>query len=137
MFSHMRIARPVTNLERSFRMYSQGLSLKRIADFTNHNGFSGIMLGLEELPWHMELTLCHEHPVKPLQTEEDLLVLYYPHKNEWEQTCARMMNAGFVMVNAFNSYWDVNGRTFSDFDGYRVVIQNKAWSSSLLPQNNT
>lgn len=135
MFSQMRIAKPVTHLERSFQMYSKGLGLKRIADFTDHDGFSGVMLGLEGLPWHIELTLCHHHPVKPRQTEEDLLVLYYPDKDEWEQTCARMVAAGFVMVSAFNAYWDVNGRTFCDLDGYRVVIQNRAWAPAPLSQD--
>lgn len=36
MFSHMRIARPVTDLARACTMYSQGLELQRIADFTDH-----------------------------------------------------------------------------------------------------
>lgn len=128
MFTHMRIAKPVTNLERSFLMYSKGLSLKKIADFSDHDGFSGIMLGQDGLPWHMELTVCHHHPVQPLQTEEDLLILYYPDKDEWEHVCIRMSNAGFTVVDSFNPYWDVNGRTFVDFDGYRVVIQNKEWA---------
>jgi len=39
-----------------------------------------------------------------------------------------MVEAGFNVVNSLNPYWDVNGRTFVDPDGYRVVIQNKAWS---------
>lgn len=128
MFTHMRIAKPVSNLERSFLMYSQGLDLQKIAEFNNHDGFNGIMLGRNDISWHIEFTVCQHHPVQPSQTEEDLLVLYYPHKEEWESTCARMVEAGFNAVSSFNPYWDVNGRTFVDPDGYRVVIQNKAWS---------
>ena len=127
MFTHMRIAKPVTNLERFFLMYSQGLELKKIAEFKDHDGFNGIMLGREDLAWHIELTICQYHPVQPLHTEEDLLVLYYKNKKEWEQTCTRMIEAGFKMTNSFNPYWDVNGKTFTDLDGYRVVIQNKEW----------
>lgn len=127
MFSHMRIARPVTNLEQAYQQYSKGLGLKRIADFSDHEGFSGVMLGREGLGWHMELTLCHHHPVQPSQTDEDLLVLYYPEKAEWEAACATMLDAGFIPVASFNPYWDRNGRTFADADGYRVVIQNQAW----------
>ncbi len=37
MFAHMRIAKPVTNLERSFLMYSQGLGLHKIAEFNDLN----------------------------------------------------------------------------------------------------
>jgi hypothetical protein len=59
-----------------------------------------------------------------------LLVLYYPDENEWAHGCERMINAGFRMTGSFNPYWDVNGRTFVDSDGYRVVVQNKAWASA-------
>lgn len=127
MFTHMRIAKPVTNLEKSFLMYSQGLGLHKIAEFNDHNGFDRIMLGREELNWHIEFTFCLNHPVQPLQTEEDLLVLYYSDKNEWVHACKRMADASFKMVNSFNPYWDMNGKTFIDSDGYRVVLQNKAW----------
>ncbi len=131
-FVHMRIARPVTNLELSYQMYSKGLSLNKIADFNDHEGFSGIMLGREGLHWHMEFTTCHNHPIKPLHTEEDLLVLYYPDSIEWEGVCVRMVESGFSFVSSFNPYWDVNGRTFEDRDGYRVVIQNRSWP---MPKN--
>jgi hypothetical protein len=36
--------------------------------------------------------------------------------------------AGFLRVTAFNPYWEVNGVTFVDRDGYRTVLQNRAWS---------
>ncbi|EAU0764657.1 VOC family protein [Salmonella enterica] len=127
MFTHMRIAKPVTNLERSFLMYNQGLGLHKIAEFEDHNGFNGIMLGRGDLQWHIEFTFCHNHPVQPLPTEEDLLVLYYSDENEWMSACKRMIDAGFRVSTSFNPYWDVNGKTFVDRDGYRVVMQNKAW----------
>lgn len=41
----MRIAKPVTNLERSFLMYSQGMDMHKIAEFNDHDGFDGRMLG--------------------------------------------------------------------------------------------
>lgn len=128
MFTHMRIARPVTDLELSSRMYRQGLELHTIADFADHDGFSGIMLGRDDVQWHIEFTVCHHHPVSPSPTEDDLLVLYYPDKTEWERVCARMLAAGFTQAASFNPYWDVKGRTFVDGDGYRVVIQNAAWA---------
>ncbi|MBZ7339633.1 VOC family protein, partial [Klebsiella grimontii] len=54
MFTHMRIAKPVANLERSFLMYSKGLGLHKIAEFNDHDGFNGIMLGRGDLDWHIE-----------------------------------------------------------------------------------
>lgn len=128
-FVHMRIARPITRLDVALRMYSEGLGLKKIADFTDHKGFSGVMLGRAHLQWHIEFTVCHTHPVQPSPTEDDLLVLYYPDSAEWAQVCTNMLGAGFVAVRSFNPYWDVNGRTFADPDGYRVVIQNRGWDT--------
>jgi hypothetical protein len=39
-----------------------------------------------------------------------------------------MEQAGYRSVRAFNAYWDKNGKTFEGPDGYRVVLQNAAWS---------
>lgn len=127
MLSHMRIARPVTDLEKTCRMYCQGLGLQKIADFSDHQGFSGVMVGSEQFSWHLEFTLCHHHPVAPSPTDDDLLVLYYPDSTAWRQVCANMEAAGFSVVASFNPYWDINGRTFRDSDGYRVVLQNQTW----------
>ena len=38
-----------------------------------------------------------------------------------------MAEAGFKVVRSFNPYWDIRGRTFEDFDGYRIVMQNAGW----------
>jgi hypothetical protein len=38
-----------------------------------------------------------------------------------------MENAGFKSVASFNPYWDTNGRTYVDHDGYRIVLQHADW----------
>ncbi len=63
----------------------------------------------------------------PSPGDEDLLVLYYPQQAAWEAQCTAMDAAGFLRVTAFNPYWEVNGVTFVDRDGYRTVLQNRAW----------
>lgn len=126
----MRIARPVTDLELTCRMYCEALGLRRIADFTDHDGFSGVMIGHPDLSWHIEFTLCHAHPVQPAPTSEDLLVLYYPDEEEWTTRCDAMSKAGFTSVASFNPYWDIAGKTWQDHNGYRVVLQNRAWVTS-------
>ena len=59
---------------------------------------------------------------------EHLLVFYVPDRTEWEQRCVRMQSAGFHEVKSFNPFWDRQGKTFEDVDGYRVVIANSAWT---------
>lgn len=126
-FYHLRIARPVSDLLRSRDMYHQGLALEIIGEFSDHAGFSGYMLGRPDMSWHLEFTQCHHHPVTPSPSDEDLLVLYIPEKAEWEAYCRKMRAAGFNPVPSFNPYWDSTGASFEDHDGYRVVLQNRAW----------
>jgi len=126
-FYHLRIARPVSCLARSCEMYSRGLKLEVLGSFTDHAGFDGCMLGQDGQSWHLEFTQCIDHPLTPNPTVEDLLVLYIPQHEAWQDACKNMDNAGFRRVAAFNPYWDIKGTTFEDEDGYRVVIQNNRW----------
>jgi hypothetical protein len=38
-----------------------------------------------------------------------------------------MRQQGFAPVAAYNPYWDQQGLTFADPDGYHIVLQNSAW----------
>jgi len=127
---HLRIARPVTNLSRTQSMYCDGLGLRVIDRFENHEGFDGAMLGLAGSTYHFEFTYCRAHPVVPAPTAEDLAIFYIPDSSEWQAVCASMLAAGFREVAPFNPYWGVRGRTFEDPDGYRIVLQNAEWSNA-------
>jgi hypothetical protein len=134
MHYHLRIARPVTNLVKSATLYQHGLALTELSRFEDHQGFDGVMLGDATSCFHIELTYCRHHPVTPSPTAEDLLVFYVPDQNEWHQRCEAMQVAGFSLVEPFNPYWAVHGKTFQDEDGYRVVIQHASWPSSMITQ---
>ena len=110
-------------------MYCQGLDLRVIGSFENHEGFDGVMLGMAGASYHFELTHCRAHPVVPAATAEDLAIFYIPVRSEWRGACAKMLAAGFKQVASFNPYWDRGGRTFEDPDGYRIVLQNAEWSN--------
>jgi catechol 2,3-dioxygenase-like lactoylglutathione lyase family enzyme len=129
MSPHLRIARPVSNLARSADMYCRGLGLRVVGSFEDHDGFDGVMLGVEGSSYHFEFTHCRSHPVTPSPTAEDLVILYIPVASEWQAACARMLAAGFKQVASFNPYWAAQGRTYEDMDGYRVVLQHGEWSN--------
>lgn len=129
MPAHLRIARPVGDIDRSRAMYCEGLDLRVLGSFTDHDGFDGVMIGRAGLEYHFELTRCRSHAVLPSPTPEDLVVFYIAGADEWSAACSRMEAAGFATVSSFNPYWDVHGRTFEDPDGYRVVLQNTEWVS--------
>jgi hypothetical protein len=129
MPSQLRIARPVSDLEKTKVMYCSGLGLSVIGSFENHDGFDGIMLGQAGSNYHFEFTHCRSHPVLPTPTSEDLAVFYVKEPAEWQSACSNMRAAGFKQVESFNPYWDVRGKTFEDDDGYRVVLQCSDWSN--------
>jgi hypothetical protein len=90
------------------------------------------MIGQPDASYHIEFTHCRARPVRAAPTAEDLVVFYLPAPGEWRRACARMLAAGFAQVASFNPYWDRQGRTFEDPDGYRVVLQNAEWRNVPL-----
>ena len=124
----MRVARPTDNLTTIKNMYINGLGFVLLGEFTDHDGFDGVMLGQPNAPYHLEFIAKAGHTVGTAPTQDNLLVFYIPEQDEWEEHCQKMRQAGFIEVPSFNPYWDVQGKTFEDVDGYRVVLQNTVWS---------
>jgi hypothetical protein len=114
-------------------MYCDGLGARVIDRFEDHEGFDGVMLGLDGADYHFEFTRRRAGPVVPTPTHEDLIVFYIPARGEWANRCAKMLAAGFKQVASLNPYWELLGRTFEDDDGYRVVLQNAEWSHVEQP----
>lgn len=124
----IRIARPTDQLELIVLMYREGLGLEVLGSFYDHDGFDGIMLGHPGEHYHLEFTSKEGHRAGKAPTKENILVFYIEDKNEWKYQCEKMTFAGFNKVDSFNPYWDKDGCTFEDADGYRVVLQNSAWN---------
>jgi catechol 2,3-dioxygenase-like lactoylglutathione lyase family enzyme len=123
----LRIARPSDDLNRLLHFYRDGLGLVVLYQFEDHDGFDGLMLGQKGAPYHFEFTKKQGHLAGRAPTDDNLLVFYYPDVTEWRAAVQRMRDAGFASVNSFNPYWDRDGLTFEDPDGYRVVLQNAPW----------
>jgi catechol 2,3-dioxygenase-like lactoylglutathione lyase family enzyme len=122
------VARPTDNLDAIVRFYRNGLGLQILAEFYDHEGFDGIMLGHPKAPYHLEFTRKAGHTAGKAPTEDNLLVFYLPDAEEWNNAITRMREQGYTPVASFNPYRDKQGKTFEDPDGYRVVLQNAAWS---------
>lgn len=123
----LRVARPSDDLEALLRLYEQGLGLAVLYRFRDHDGFDGVMLGREGAPYHFEFTRAHGHAAGRAPTPDNLLVFYLPDADDWNAAVRRMQDAGFDPVPSFNPYWDRDGMTFEDPDGYRIVLQKAAW----------
>jgi catechol 2,3-dioxygenase-like lactoylglutathione lyase family enzyme len=126
--AHLRVARPTDDLAAVVRFYRDALGLDVLCEFQDHDGFDGVMLGRKGAGYHLEFTRNAGHRVGRAPTEDNLLVFYLPDRVEWQQAIDRLTQYGYYPVEAFNPYWDRHGKTFEDPDGYRVVLQNAAWT---------
>lgn len=122
-----RVARPTDHLEEVVRFYRDGLGLTVIGSFADHDGFDGVILGMPGETYHLEFTRLRGHLAGRAPSADHLLVFYLPNEDDWREAVARMRDAGYEPVASFNPYWDRDGCTFEDPDGYRVVLQNAAW----------
>jgi catechol 2,3-dioxygenase-like lactoylglutathione lyase family enzyme len=127
----MRVARPTDRLDEVVRFYTDGLGLRVIGSFEDHDGFDGVMVGAPGAAYHLEFTRKRGHAAGRAPTEDNLLVFYLPDLEEWRRAVARMQSAGYQPVASFNPYWDHHGKTFEDPDGYRVVLENASWRPAL------
>jgi catechol 2,3-dioxygenase-like lactoylglutathione lyase family enzyme len=123
----IRIARPTNDLDAITRFYRDGLGLIELDRFEGHEGFDGIMLGHRGAAYHLEFTRAHGHKAGRAPTQDNLIVFYLPDRTAWDAAVARMKSHGYLPVRSFNPFWDRQGVTFEDCDGYRVVLQNSDW----------
>jgi len=124
----MRVARPTDDLESVASFYRDGLGFSELSRFEDHAGFDGVMLGLPGAPYHLEFTTARGHRAGRAPTADNLLVFYLPDAQQWDEAVARLKSAGYEPVASFNPYWDRDGLTFEDPDGYRIVLQHDAWT---------
>jgi catechol 2,3-dioxygenase-like lactoylglutathione lyase family enzyme len=125
--AHLRVARPTDNLDAVVKFYRDGLGFAVLDQFKGHEGFDGVMLGHQGAPYHLEFTSKKGHKVGKAPTDDNLLVFYLPDPADWKKAVDSLAEQGILPVKSFNPYWDKNGRTFADPDGYRVVLQNSKW----------
>ncbi len=127
----VRIARPTDKFDEIVRFYTDGLGLQILDKFENHEGFDGIIVGIPGETYHFEFT--HQkghfegHFVGRAPTQDNLIVFYIPDRSEWDRAIIKMNSIGYEAVPSYNPYWDIDGATFEDPDGYRVVLQNSEW----------
>ena len=125
----LRVVRPTDNLPEILRFYRDGLGLEVLDSFEDCNGLDAAFLGTPGGMYHFAFTHYHDQPAGKAPTQDNLLVFYLPDADVWRQAVERMQRHGYEPVKAYNPYWDVNGQTFEDPDGYRVVLQHASWDA--------
>lgn len=121
--AQVRIARPTDKLQEVVRFYCQGLGLRRLGGFENHNGYDGVMVGLPGLGYHLEFTQHQHGSPCPAPTKDNLLVLYIPDLQSINTVVERLGSMGYPAVEPENPYWKDKGAiTIQDPDGWRLVL---------------
>jgi len=121
----LRVARHTEQLDALVRFYRDGLGLKELGGFADHDGYEGVFLEVPGTRAHLELTAGGVHAA-PVPHPESLLVLYLGDEDAVRTVAARLP---VEPVAPANPYWAQHGLTFEDPDGFRVVLVPERWEA--------
>jgi hypothetical protein len=118
----VRVARPTDRLAEVVAFYRDVVGLGVIGGFDDHDGYTGVMLGLPDGMVHLELTTHVDGSPGEVPSADDLLVLYCDEA-ERRRIEQRMATHSVRPVSSANPYWSTVGAlTLADPDGRRLVI---------------
>lgn len=117
----LRNARHTANLQPIIDFYCGVLDLEILGEFHNHDGYDGVFIGNRGSDWHLEFTVSSEKPQHE-PDDDDLLVFYAESDAEFEHLVGQFSSNNIEPVAAKNPYWNANGKTYTDPDGFRIVI---------------
>jgi catechol 2,3-dioxygenase-like lactoylglutathione lyase family enzyme len=121
----LRVARHTEQLDALVRFYRDGLGLKQLGGFRDHDGYEGVFLEVPGTGAHLELTAGGVHGA-PVPHPESLIVLYLGDEEAVQTVGARL---AVKPVAPANPYWAQHGLTFEDPDGFRVVLVPERWEA--------
>jgi hypothetical protein len=111
-------------------MYRDGLGLSVLGDFSDREGFDGVMLGSPNAIWHLEFTQQKGACACRVAERRKSTGFLHRRSRPMENPERENDKAGFRKVSANNPYWDRLGVSFEDPDAYRVVLYRGSWGLS-------
>lgn len=121
-----RVARPTRQLERVCAFYHDAVGLPVLSSFADHDGYSGVILGVPDATHQLELVF--HAGTEPSPTAEDQLVLYLGSADAVAQRAAAIEAAGHEPRLPANPYWTREGAVaFVDPDGYWLILSPDSW----------
>src|SRR6266516_6129962 len=119
----VRVARHTNRLAEIVRFYRDGLGLREIGHFKDHDGYDGIFLALTGTETHLEFTTGGEHR-GPTPHPDSLLVLYLGSPDALREACERV---DAQPVEPANPYWKEQRVTHVHPNGFHVVLVPGSW----------
>ncbi|UNS98747.1 VOC family protein [Streptomyces tubbatahanensis] len=133
----VRFARPTARFDAVRAFYVDDLGLPVLAEWRDHSGYDGLVLGLPGTPdpsVHMELTQHGAPPRIPAPHPENQLVLYLENQAAHDRATAHLTSRGHRPVTAANPYWPTRGATVStDPDGWQLVLAPWVFGRDPVP----
>jgi catechol 2,3-dioxygenase-like lactoylglutathione lyase family enzyme len=114
----LRIARHTDRLEEVVAFYRDGVGLREIGGFSDHDGYDGVFLDIPGTGAQLELTTGGQHCAPPPHPES-LLVLYFDTQADLDAVADRIAQPEVVTANP---YWRANARAYVDPDGFPVLL---------------
>lgn len=116
-------ARHTNQLESLVDFYTKIIGLEVLGRFENHSGYDGVFLGYPSAEWHLEFTQSTEQ-VKHAFDEDDCLVFYPTNHATYLKILSNIEFKGIPQEKAKNPYWNKNGVSIKDPDGYSVIVSS-------------
>ncbi|QPC81979.1 VOC family protein [Phototrophicus methaneseepsis] len=128
----VRFARPTNQLDAIVAFYRDAIGLPEIGRFEDHDGYTGVMLGLPGEGYHLEFTSHVDGVSGEAPTRDNLLVFYIDDQAALERLIERMRSYGHTPVPPENPYWEKGGVAYEDPDGWGVIFMNMVEHRRLL-----
>jgi len=120
---NLRVARHTNDLEKIKSFYIDILGFELLGSFENHDNYDGIFIGKPNLDWHFEFTKSNEKS-NHISDEDDIIVLYPETILQYNQLIDNIEKFDISIIASKNPYWNVNGKLFTDPDGFRIIISH-------------
>jgi hypothetical protein len=120
-----RLARHTRDLQPIIAFYTLIPGMEVLGEFKDHAGYHGVFIGIKHATWHLEFTVSNELPIH--QPDEDDLLVFYPDSiKDHDLIRKRFETHKIPSHDPKNPYWELNGSTYADPDGFLVVIARPA-----------
>jgi len=118
-----RIVKPTDKWDEVLAFYTQGIGLQIQDEFHGHEGYDGVMIGLPDAAYHLEVIRFTGGLANPSPNQDAGYVFYFQDASAIASIAARLAAMGYPTEPAQNPYWNTHGAScIYDPDGWAVIL---------------